>query len=55
MENFSDKNMITRKWSVWMADSVIDKFPELRKRWAYDYGVLCLKKKSVLWHYTGIY
>lgn len=30
-----------RKWSVWMADSVLNKFPELRNRWAYDYGVVC--------------
>lgn len=30
-----------RRWSVWMADSVLSKFPELRNRWAYDYGVVC--------------
>lgn len=30
-----------RKWSVWMADSVLQKFPELRKKWSYDYGVIC--------------
>ncbi|MCR5216241.1 MAG: glycoside hydrolase family 88 protein [Lachnospiraceae bacterium] len=30
-----------RKWSVWMADTVLRKFPELRNRWAYDYGVVC--------------
>ncbi len=30
-----------RRWSVWMADSVLIKFPELRSRWAYDYGVVC--------------
>ncbi len=41
MENASDKNTITRRWSVWMADSAMEKFPKLRKRWAYDYGVLC--------------
>ncbi len=41
MENVVDKKTITRKWSLWMADSVIEKFPKLRNRWAYDYGVLC--------------
>jgi len=30
-----------RRWSVWMADTVLSKFPELRNRWAYDYGVVC--------------
>jgi len=30
-----------RKWYVWMADSILIKFPELRNRWAYDYGVVC--------------
>ncbi len=30
-----------RRWSVWMADTVLHKFPELRGRWAYDYGVVC--------------
>lgn len=30
-----------RRWSVWMADTVLHKFPELRNRWAYDYGVVC--------------
>lgn len=29
------------KWSIRMTESVIHKFPELRDRWAYDYGVLC--------------
>lgn len=28
---------IGRKWSVWMANTVLSKFPELRNRWAYDY------------------
>lgn len=30
-----------RRWSVWMADTLLLKFPELRRRWAYDYGVVC--------------
>lgn len=30
-----------RKWSVWMADSVIEKFPKLQDKWEYDYGVVC--------------
>lgn len=30
-----------RRWSIWMADTVMKKFPNLRNRWAYDYGVLC--------------
>ncbi len=40
---FSEKNVMKNhyKWSVRMTESVIHKFPELRDRWAYDYGVLC--------------
>jgi len=29
------------KWSIRMTESVICKRPELRDRWAYDYGILC--------------
>ena len=35
------KQVFGRRWSVWMADTVLYKFPELRNRWAYDYGVVC--------------
>ena len=35
------KQVFGRRWSVWMADTVLSKFPELRNRWAYDYGVVC--------------
>ena len=30
-----------RRWSVWMADTVLEKFPQLDDRWAYDHGVVC--------------
>ncbi len=30
-----------RRWSVWMADTVLSRFPVLDGRWAYDYGVIC--------------
>jgi len=30
-----------RKWSVWMADSVLNKFPVFKDKWSYDYGVIC--------------
>lgn len=36
-----EKQIFGRRWSVWMADTVLSKFPELRNRWAYDYGVVC--------------
>lgn len=36
-----------RRWSVWMADTVCKKFPELRNRWAYDYGVVCKGMEKV--------
>ncbi len=45
-----EKRIFGRKWSVWMADSVIKKFPELRNRWAYDYGVLCKGLELVYGH-----
>lgn len=41
-----------RRWSVWMADSVLNKFPELRNRWAYDYGVVC-KGLEKVYELTG--
>lgn len=41
-----------RRWSVWMADSVLNKFPELRNRWAYDYGVVC-KGLEKVYEWTG--
>lgn len=41
-----------RRWSVWMADSVLNKFPELRNRWAYDYGVVC-KGLEKVYKWTG--
>jgi unsaturated rhamnogalacturonyl hydrolase len=36
-----ENQIFGRQWSVWMADTVLVKFPELRNRWAYDYGVVC--------------
>ncbi len=41
-----------RRWSVWMADSVLSKFPQLRNRWAYDYGVVC-KGMEKVYELTG--
>ena len=35
-----------------MADSVLSKFPELRNRWAYDYGVVC-KGLQKVYEWTG--
>ena len=46
-----EKQIFGRKWSVWMADSVVKKFPELRDRWAYDYGVVC-KGLELVYRYT---
>lgn len=34
------KSTNKQKWSIRMTESAIYKFPELRGRWAYDYGVL---------------
>ena len=36
-----EKSIFGRRWSVWMADTVLAKFKELRKSWSYDYGVIC--------------
>lgn len=30
-----------RSWAAWMADTVLEKFPQLNKSWSYDYGVVC--------------
>ncbi len=46
------KQVFGRRWSVWMADTVLAKFPELRNRWAYDYGVVCKGLEMVCEH-TG--
>lgn len=43
---------VGRKWSVWMANTVLGKFPELRNRWAYDYGVVC-KGMEKVYELTG--
>lgn len=32
---------VDHDWSRWMADTVLKKFPELKKSWSYDYGVIC--------------
>lgn len=41
-----------RRWSVWMADTVVTKFPELRNSWSYAYGVACKGLEQVYEH-TG--
>ena len=46
------QQIFSRRWSVWMADSVLKKFPELRNRWAYDYGVVC-KGLEKVYEFTG--
>lgn len=46
------KQVFGRRWSVWMADTVINKFPQLRNRWAYDYGVVC-KGLEMVYELTG--
>lgn len=47
-----EKQIFGRRWSVWMADTVLSKFPELRNRWAYDYGVVC-KGLEKVYELTG--
>ena len=34
-------NAINHRWSVWMANTVLEKFSQLWDIWSYDYGVLC--------------
>lgn len=46
------KQVFGRRWSVWMADTVLKKFPQLRNRWAYDYGVVC-KGLEMVYEQTG--
>lgn len=41
-----------RRWSVWMADSLLEKFPFLNKKWSYDYGVVC-KGLEMTYDLTG--
>lgn len=41
-----------RRWSVWMADSLLEKFPILNKKWSYDYGVVC-KGLEMTYDLTG--
>lgn len=36
-----ENRVFRRNWAVWMADTVLCKFPEVKKRWSYDYGVVC--------------
>ncbi len=48
------ENEVNNKWSVKMADSVMYKFPELRDRWAYDYGVLCRGMERVFIDTTNL-
>lgn len=33
--------IFSRRWSVWMADSMLAKFPAARPKWEYDFGVIC--------------
>lgn len=33
--------IFSRRWSVWMADSMLAKFPVARPKWEYDFGVIC--------------
>ncbi len=41
-----------RKWSIWMADTVLEKFPEFGKHWGYGYGVVC-KGLEYVYKQTG--
>ena len=41
-----------RRWSVWMADTILRKFPELRSSWSYNYGVIC-KGMEMVCEWTG--
>ncbi len=43
---------IGRSWSRWMADTVLEKFPRLDKKWSYDYGVVC-KGLEAVYEMTG--
>ena len=36
-----ENRVFRRNWAVWMADTVLCKFPDVKKRWSYDYGVVC--------------
>ncbi len=51
MEQNIEKRIFGRSWAIWMADSVLVKFPKLRNRWAYDYGVVC-KGLELVYEYT---
>ena len=44
--------IFSRRWSVWMADSMLAKFPVARPKWEYDFGVIC-RGLEMVWELTG--
>ena len=47
-----EEQIFDRSWAIWMANTVLTKFPLLRKSWSYDYGVIC-KGMELVYELTG--
>jgi len=52
IEEYMSDQVFRRRWSVWIAESLLEKFPELNKKWSYDYGVVC-KGLEMVYSLTG--
>lgn len=44
--------VFARRWSVWMADTFLVKFPTARPKWEYDFGVIC-RGLEMVYRLTG--
>ena len=45
-------NVFARRWSVWMANTLLEKCPDARPEWEYDFGVIC-RGLEMVWELTG--